>query len=118
MNSEATLNKSQTDWERLETMTDEEIDFSDIPPLTESQLRAMRPTAELIPELVQATKQRITIRLDSNIIQFFRQKAADADTNYQTLINAVLRDFMVRDTTAPGLRELVREVVREELNYR
>lgn len=118
MSNEDILNKSQTDWERLEAMTDEKIDFSDIPPLTESQLRAMRPTAELIPGLAQTTKQRITIRLDSNIIQFFKQKVADADTNYQTLINAVLRNFMVRGSTTPSLRELVREVVREELSYR
>jgi hypothetical protein len=34
MNSEFTSSNSQTDWERLEAMTDEEIDFSDCPEIT------------------------------------------------------------------------------------
>jgi hypothetical protein len=35
MSEKDTLNKSQTDWARLEAMRDDEIDFSDIPALTE-----------------------------------------------------------------------------------
>ena len=31
-------NPSKTDWEALEKMTDEEIDFSDIPEITEEQM--------------------------------------------------------------------------------
>ncbi len=42
--------KSETDWERLENMSDEDIDYSDIPPLTEEQLKAMRPTSEVLAE--------------------------------------------------------------------
>lgn len=34
MKQEATLNKSLTDWERIDAMTDEEIDFSDSPEIT------------------------------------------------------------------------------------
>jgi hypothetical protein len=45
MSEKDSLNKSQTDWARLEAMRDDEIDFSDIPALTEEQLQAMRPTA-------------------------------------------------------------------------
>jgi hypothetical protein len=51
MNEKDALNKSQTDWARLVAMRDDEIDFSDIPALTEEQLQAMQPTAELIPAL-------------------------------------------------------------------
>lgn len=35
MNKNATHLSSRTDWERIDTMTDEDIDTSDIPPLTE-----------------------------------------------------------------------------------
>jgi uncharacterized protein YpuA (DUF1002 family) len=31
MNNEFTSSKSQTDWQRLDSMTDEDIDFSDCP---------------------------------------------------------------------------------------
>ena len=34
MNANTTNNTSQTDWERIDTMRDEDIDTSDIPPLS------------------------------------------------------------------------------------
>lgn len=42
--------KSETDTERLENMTDEDIDFSDIPPLTEEDFKRMRPLKEVLAE--------------------------------------------------------------------
>ena len=36
MNEKDCKNTSRTNWEALEAMTDEEIDYSDIPPLTEN----------------------------------------------------------------------------------
>jgi hypothetical protein len=56
MSEKDSLNTSQTDWARLEAMRDDKIDFSDIPELTEEQLQAMRPTAELMPALKKQTK--------------------------------------------------------------
>ena len=51
----------KSDLKRIDAMTDEAIDYSDIPPLTEEQLAAMKPLREIIPEV--ARKVRITIRL-------------------------------------------------------
>ena len=34
MNNEPTLSNSQTDWQRLDAMSDEDIDFSDCPEIT------------------------------------------------------------------------------------
>ena len=42
--------ESQTDWERLDAMTDDDIDFSDIPKLTAEQLQSMRPAREVFAE--------------------------------------------------------------------
>lgn len=42
-------------------MSDEEVDLSDIPELTEEQLASMRPTAELIPALANRGKTQMTI---------------------------------------------------------
>ncbi len=106
---------SQTDWARLEAMTDADIDFSDIPELTDAQLEQMRPTEEVIPAFARSAKKRITIRLDSDIIDSFKQQAQERETSYQTLINAVLRDFVARNHREYGLRTVIREIVREEL---
>jgi uncharacterized protein (DUF4415 family) len=116
MKKNDTLNSSQTDWDRLAEMKDEEIDLSDIPELTDEQLKRMRPTAELIPTRTQQNKERITIRIDSDVIGFFRGHAAADDTNYQTLINAVLRDYVYRQRMESNLPALVRRIVREELS--
>lgn len=63
-------------------------------------------------------KTRITIRLDNDVLDWFRQEAdAMGGGNYQTLINDALRDY-VRQKKVP-LEEIIRRVVREELrNYR
>lgn len=53
---------SRTEWDRIDAMTDEEIDTSDIPPLDE----AFFADAEL--RMPQA-KPSITIRLDSDIVE-------------------------------------------------
>jgi uncharacterized protein (DUF4415 family) len=56
-------------------------------------------------------KERITIRLDNDILNHFR----DAGDNYQSAINAVLREHLEGKTAAPQLEEIVRRVIREEL---
>ena len=63
---------------------------------------------------IPAGKTRITIRLDDDILDWFRQEVHRAGGgNYQTLINTVLREY-VRDRREP-LEETLRRVVREEL---
>lgn len=48
-------NTSRTNWEALEAMTDENIDYSDIPPLTEKffEKATLRIPANLAYRLVQ-----------------------------------------------------------------
>lgn len=59
-------------------------------------------------------KERITIRLDSDILDWFREQAENqGGGSYQTMINQTLRDYMLGHQ-AP-LEELLRKVVREEL---
>jgi len=60
-------------------------------------------------------KTRITIRLDTEILEWFRDEVtARGGGNYQTLINNVLRDY-VQQQKEP-LEEILRRVVREELH--
>ena len=60
------------------------------------------------------SKIRITIRIDEDILDWFREQVEKAGGgNYQTLMNAALRDFV--RTRKEALEETVRRVVREEL---
>ncbi|MFN8492899.1 MAG: hypothetical protein U0350_35170 [Caldilineaceae bacterium] len=41
--------ESQTDWQKLNVMKDEDIDLSDIPELNKEQLRQMKPLSQVLP---------------------------------------------------------------------
>lgn len=59
-------------------------------------------------------KTRITIRLDEDVIAWFKAQVAQAGGgNYQTLINNALRDYIGRKEEP--LEETLRRVIREEL---
>ena len=59
-------------------------------------------------------KTRITIRLDDDVVQWFKAEIHKAGGgNYQTLINHALRVYMV--SSHEPLEEVLRRVLREEL---
>lgn len=59
-------------------------------------------------------KTRITIRLDNDILDWFRQQVHSAGGgNYQTLINNALREY-IKGHDEP-LEQIMRRVIREEL---
>jgi uncharacterized protein (DUF4415 family) len=59
-------------------------------------------------------KTRITIRLDNEVLDWFKQQVHEAGGgNYQTLINAALREY-ISARTEP-LEKVIRRVIREEL---
>ena len=60
-------------------------------------------------------KKRITIRIDDDILDWFRRKVnAAGGGNYQTLINMALREYM--NSKRESLEETLRHVIREELS--
>ena len=60
------------------------------------------------------TKQRITIRLDADIIEHFKGLVhAAGGGNYQTLINDALREYIKAHDRE--LEATLRKVIREEL---
>jgi uncharacterized protein (DUF4415 family) len=79
--------KSQTDWARLKTMQDKDIDLSDSPELTPEQFaRAIvRRGLQPVPR-----KAQLTLRLDQDVLEWFRKQGQ----GYQTQINALLRAYM------------------------
>jgi uncharacterized protein (DUF4415 family) len=63
---------------------------------------------------VPANKTRVTIRLDNDVLDWFRNEVDKAGGgNYQSLINLALRDFISR--RREPLEKTLRRVIREEL---
>ena len=61
-----------------------------------------------------ATKTRITIRLDRDVLDWFRSEAERAGGgSYQAMINEALRSFV--DGQQESFEAVVRRVVRDEL---
>jgi uncharacterized protein (DUF4415 family) len=81
-NGRNTKKPSGTDWKRVDAMRDEDIDYSDIP--------KMGPDFFANAILWPGPKQQITLRLDPDVLKFFRK----GGRGYQTTINAVLRKYM------------------------
>jgi uncharacterized protein (DUF4415 family) len=87
MKKRSASKRSQTDWKRIDAMRDEDIDFSDIPPLTAEQIARAVVRVGLKPV---PPKQQITLRLDADVLDWFRARGA----GYQTQINSLLRAYM------------------------
>jgi len=76
--------EEQQAWKEVQEMRDEDIDYSDIPPLPNT---GWRRVSDLIPA---ENKQQITLRLDADVIAFFRATGR----RYQSRINAALREYV------------------------
>lgn len=82
MNANDLKNSSETNWERIDQMKEEEIDTSDIPLLDD----AFFANAKLrLPE----GKVPVVLTVDAEIFQWFKSQGA----GYQQLINAALRIY-------------------------
>jgi len=68
----------------LRDLRDEDIDLSDIPEATGG---GWRRVSDLVPA---ENKQQITLRLDADVIRFFRSTGR----RYQSRINAALREYI------------------------
>ena len=59
-------------------------------------------------------KIRITIRLDGDLIEYFKDQVHNAGGgNYQTLLNDTLRNYI--QSESEPLEDTLRKVIREEL---
>ncbi|MGB7250844.1 MAG: BrnA antitoxin family protein [Phormidesmis sp.] len=83
MSANDSSNTSRTNWTALEAMTDDDIDYSDIPPLTEEFF----DNATL---RVPAKQARNLVQLEPDSMGWFRSQ----DTDYNTLINSALRSYI------------------------
>lgn len=88
--SEARKIRGKTDWARVDALTEEELEAA----------IAEDPDADIDwshAELVVPPKKKpISIRLDEDVIEYFRRSGP----GYQTRINAVLRHYMTHKRSA------------------
>ena len=68
------------------------------------------------PVIAQKGKTRITIWIDNDVLDWFREAAERDGRGYQTNINAALREYARKDHIP--IDELVRRAVRDELRAR
>ena len=83
MKAKNTIRESQTDWGRLETMSDSDIDKSDIPKLDKAFF-------EDVYVRLPKHKRPISLRLDPEVLEWFKSQGR----GYQTRINAVLKAYV------------------------
>jgi uncharacterized protein (DUF4415 family) len=67
---------------------DHDIDFSDIPELSDRQLKSMRRVGR--PVLGKSPRKAIAIRLDPEVLDWLKAEAARTGKRYQSLINEIL----------------------------
>jgi uncharacterized protein (DUF4415 family) len=75
---------TEAEMQALRDLKVEDIDYSDIPPQPST---GWRRVSDLIPA---ENKQQITLRLDADVIEFFR----GTGRRYQSRINAALREYV------------------------
>ena len=65
------------------------------------------------PVIAQKGKTRITIFIDTDVLEWFRDQAEREGRGYQTAINQALKNYIEQDRRP--IQDIVREVVRKEL---
>ena len=75
----------KSDLKRIDAMTDENIDYSDIPPLGDEFFT--QKTVSFSP-----SKQQLTIQLDQDILEWLKAQGK----GYESQINHILREVMER----------------------
>jgi uncharacterized protein (DUF4415 family) len=83
MNDKDLKNTSRTNWAALEAMEDENIDYSDIPPLTDEffERATLRIPVKQAHRLVQ---------IDPDVLEWFQSQGGE----HRVLINSVLRRYI------------------------
>ena len=78
--------KSLTDWERVDKLQDNDIDFSDNPEVTPEMFARAIVREGLKPV---GRKTQVTLRIDEDVLTWFKKQG----TGYQTRINSLLKAY-------------------------
>ena len=83
----SSLSDAETDWDKLDSMSDDEIDFSDCPEVSPEQF-----ARAIVKRGIPATKNKVqvTLRIDDEVLEWFKSQGR----GYQTQINNLLKAYM------------------------
>jgi uncharacterized protein (DUF4415 family) len=87
--------KSQTDWERVDKLQDNEIDFSDNLEVT-SEMFAKAILRKGLKPVIR--KSQVTLRIDDDVLKWFKKQG----TGYQTRINSLLKAYKEAHKNSSG----------------
>lgn len=85
---------AKTDWKRLDAMSDNDIDTSEIPELDEEWFK----NAKVV---FTEKKKAISLRVDAEVLEWF--KSNSKRRGYQTLMNAVLKAYVHSGSNLPPM---------------
>jgi uncharacterized protein (DUF4415 family) len=79
MNRNGMKKSSETNWERVDALTDETIDTSDIPPLTEAFFA--RASLRMAQEFTT-----VTVQVDSDVWEWFKAQGDECERQINTAL--------------------------------
>ncbi len=87
MKKKITTKRSETDWKLVDKMRDKDIDTSELPEVSPEMFAKgiLRRGLKAVPR-----KQQLTLRLDGDVLDWFKRQGQ----GYQTKINTLLRAYM------------------------
>jgi uncharacterized protein (DUF4415 family) len=86
MKKKHTSHRSQTDWDRVDKLRDNEIDLFDNPEVTPEMFAKAVLRKGLKPV---GRKTQVTLRIDEDVLTWFKKQGR----GYQTRINALLKAY-------------------------
>ena len=87
MKKRVTTKKSATEWKRVDSTKDKDIDETDLPEVSPEMFAKGLVRSGLKPS---ARKQQLTIRVDGDVLEWYKRQGQ----GYQTKINSLLRAYM------------------------
>lgn len=87
MKKEVIMQQSQTNWKAVDTMEDKDINLSDLPEISPDKFAKAIVRKGLKP---MAKKTQVTLRLDTDVLTWFKAQGK----GYQTKINTLLKAYV------------------------
>ena len=86
MKRDTTMQQSQTNWKKIDAMEDKDINLSELPEVSPEKFAKAIVRKGLKPI---TTKTQITLRIDTDVLNWFKAQGQ----GYQTNINALLKAY-------------------------
>lgn len=80
--------------------SDRDIDYSDIPEISENQIRSAKRVGPGRPPYGAVPRKPVSIKLDHGLLEELKKEAKKEKIGYQTLIHEILEEHVSQDDRA------------------